>query len=156
MTTLQKTLIKPTWKVEEVHAKTSKLVATQMMVTMKVLAKYGEEAKKEWETEMRESMKKYFVEKNVKTPIEFAQAKAELEANVYGSEIEIWGDDKEAHFTYKTCGVWKAMEACGVTKEQMDKMSSGFESCVKNMAHEFGFQAELKFEGEMPTITYRK
>ncbi len=156
MTTLQKTLVKPTWKVEDVHAKISKVVATQMMTTMKVLAKYGEEAKTEWETEMRESMKKYFVEKNVKTPIEFAQAKAELEANLYGSEIEIWGDDKEAHFTYKTCGVWKAMEACGVDKAQMEKMTTGFESCVKNMAKEFGFQAELKFEGETPTITYRK
>ncbi len=156
MTTLQKTLIKPTWKAEEFHATNSKMAAKQMMVTMKVLAKHGEEIKKEWETEMRDSMKQYFVEKNVKTPIEFAQAKAELEANLYGSEVEVWGDDKEAHFTYKTCGMWKAMEACGVTKEQMEKMSSGFESCVKNMAQEFGFQGELKFEGEIPTITYRK
>jgi hypothetical protein len=92
----------------------------------------------------------------VKTPVEILKAKAELEANIFGSKIEVWGDDKEAHLLYNSCGMWNAMKENGMPKEQEEKMCASMEHCVSSFAQEFGCKSEVKFEGEKMTITLRK
>jgi hypothetical protein len=155
-TTLQKTEIKPTWKPEQMHEMYSRMMANNMGAAMQVLCKQGEEAVKEFQDASRKPMYAYFHKLGVKTPIEILKAKAELEANIFGSKIEVWGDEKEATLHYNSCGMWNAMKEHGMPKEQEAKMCASMEQCVSNFAEEFGCKAEVKFENDKATITLRK
>jgi len=155
-TTLQKTEIKPTWKPEQMHEMYSRMMANNMGAAMQVLCKQGEPAVKEFQEISRKPMYAYFHKLGVKTPIEILKAKAELEANIFGSKIEVWGDDKEATLQYNSCGMWNAMKENGMPKEQEEKMCKSMEHCVSEFATEFGCKAETKFEGEKAIITLRK
>jgi len=152
----QKTEVKPTWTVEKMHEMYSRMMANSMMSAMQVLCKHGEAATKEYQEISRKPMIQYYKNLGVTTPIEIIKAKAELESNIFGSKIEFWGDDKEAHLLYHTCGMWNAMKECGMGKEQEEKMCSSMEQCVSSFAQEFGLKGEVKFEGEKATITLRK
>jgi hypothetical protein len=157
MTVLQKTTVKTTWKPEQMQEMFSKMMANNVMSAMTVLCKQGEEATKEFQTISKKPMYAYYKNLGVKTPIEIVKAKAELETNVFGSEIEFWGDEKEAHMTYNKCGMMEAMKKSGgMDCAQEGKMKQGMEACIKEFAQEFGLQSEIKMEGEKPTITFRK
>jgi hypothetical protein len=144
MTVLQKNTTKPTWKPEQMQELYSQMMANSFTSAMAVLCKHGEEAVKEFQTISRKPMIEYY-------------KKAEMETNVFGSQIEFWGDDNEAHLTYNKCGMWEAMKkAGGMSCAQEEKMMQGFEACVKEFAQEFGYKGEIKMEGEKPTITIRK
>jgi hypothetical protein len=157
MTVLQKNTTKPTWKPEQMQELYSQMMANSFTSAMAVLCKHGEEAVKEFQTISRKPMIEYYKKLGVKTPIEIIKAKAEMETNVFGSQIEFWGDDNEAHLTYNKCGMWEAMKkAGGMSCAQEEKMMQGFEACVKEFAQEFGYKGEIKMEGEKPTITIRK
>jgi hypothetical protein len=157
MPVLQKTVVKTTWKPEQMQEMCSNIVASTFSSAMAVLCKQGEAAGKEFQTLNRKPMVEYYKKLGVKTPIEIMQAKAELETNVFGSQVEIWGDDNEAHLTYNKCGMWDAMKKSGgMNCAQEEKMMQGFESCVKEFAQEFGLKGEVKMEGEKPTITFKK
>jgi len=158
MTTIQKEQIKPTWNTDKLHEMYSTITASNMLAAMSVLGKHGEEAMKEYKSATRKPMVEYYKKLGVKTPIEVIKAKAELEANIFGSVTEIWGDANEAHLTYIKCGMWDAMKKCGGMGcgESEAKMKEGFESCVKEFANEFGLKGEVKMEGEKATITLKK
>ncbi len=153
---LEKTEIKATWKPEQMQEMYSQMMANSFMSAMQVLCKHGEAATKEFQEISRKPMIAYYKKLGVSTPIEVIKAKAELEANIFGSKIEFWGDDKEAHLLYNSCGMWDAMKKCGMPKEQEEKMCGSMEACVKSFAEEFGLKGEVKFEGEKATITLRK
>ncbi len=155
-TTLQKTEIKPTWKPEQMHEMYSRMMANHMSSAMQVLCKQGEGAVKEFQEISRKPMYAYFHKLGVKTPIEILKAKAELETNMFGSKIEVWGDEKEAHLLYNSCGMWNAMKENGMPKEQEEKMCASMQECVSSFAQEFGCKGETKIEGEKMTITLRK
>ncbi len=157
MTVIQKEQIKPTWKTEQLHEMFSTITASNMMAAMGVLGKH-EEILKEFKVATRKPMVEYYKKLGVKTPIEILKAKAELETNIFGSQTEIWGDDKEAHLTYIKCGMWDAMQkACATTcSETKAKMMEGFENCVSEFANEFGLHGSVKLEGEKATITLKK
>lgn len=157
MTTLQKTQTKTTWKPEQMQELYSQMMANNFMAAMSVLCKHGEEAGKEFQAASRKPMVEYYKKLGVKTPIEIIKAKAELETNVFGSQIEFWGDEKEAHLTYNKCGMWEAMKKSGgMSCAQEDKMMEGFQTCVSEFAKEFGYTGEVKMEGEKATITIKK
>jgi hypothetical protein len=153
---IQKTEVKPTWTPEKMQEMYSRMMANSYMSAMQVICKHGEEATKEFQEISRKPMIAYYKKLNVTTPIEIIKAKAELESNIFGSKIEFWGDEKEAHLVYNSCGMWNAMKETGMPKEQEAKMCEGMEQCVSAFAHEFGLKSEVKFEGEKATITLRK
>ncbi len=154
-TTLQKTEVKPTWKLEQIQELNARIMADTMMAAMAVLGKQGEEAMNEFQTITRSHQTEYYKGLGVKTPLELIKAKAELETNVFGSKVEIRGTDNEAVLEYVHCAVWKAMQK-HITKDQEAKMGEGMQHCVANFAKEFGYVGEVKFEGEKATITIRK
>jgi hypothetical protein len=157
MTVLQKTQVKPTWKPEQMQELYTQMMASSFTSAMTVLCKHGEEATKEFQTLSRKPMIEYYKKLGVKTPIEIIKAKAELETNIFGSVIEFWGDDKEAHLLYNKCSMWEAMKKMGgMSCAQEEKMMQGFESCVKEFAQEFDCKGEVKMEGEKAIITIRK
>lgn len=157
-TVLNKIKVQPTWNKEQTQAGTARMMANQLLSAMTVLAKYGDEAIKEFDQSVRSRKIEYYKSLGVKTPIDLVKAQAEFETNVFGSEIEYWGDEKTAHLCYKTCGMWDAIEKYGeLSKEQEEKMGEHFQTCVQNTAREFGFKGDVKFEGEeCATVTYTK
>lgn len=158
MTVIAKEQIKPTWNPEKLHEMYSHMTANNMMVVMNVLGKYAPEAMNEFKTASRKPMVEYYNRLGVKTPIEIVKAKAELESNIFGSIIEIEGDDKEAHLTYIKCGMWDAMKKCGgnACGETEAKMKEGFQNCVSEFAKEFGLTGTVKFDGEKAILTFKK
>lgn len=157
MTVLQKSVAKTTWKPEQIQDMTARMMANAFSSAMAVLCKHGEEAAKEFQTISRKPMVEYYKKLGVKTPIEIAKAKAELETNMFGSQIEFWGDDNEAHLTYNKCGMWEAMKKSGAMScAHEEKMMGDLENCMSEFAKEFGLKSSIKMEGDKPTITFSK
>lgn len=152
---LNKTEIKPTWELKKVQEHTARAFANTMMSAMEILGKHGEEAMKEFQAKTREPMVKLYKELGVKTPLDLVKIKAEYETNVFGSHIEIWGDEKEAHLKYLSCAMWENMKTC-MTKEQQEGAGACMATCVSNFAKEFGFKGDVKFENETAIITFTK
>ena len=155
-TVLQKTEVKPTWKLEQVQELNTHIMADMMMSAMEVLGKHGDEAREEFQALTRKEQVSYYKGLGVKTPLELIKAKAELETNLYGSVIEFSGNETEATLVYKSCAVWNAMQKRGLDKQQEEKMGECFQACVQNFAKEFGFTGEVKFDGTCATLIIRK
>lgn len=148
--TISKTVITPTWTIGQIQESIARVHGIQFFTTMQILGKLGgEQAIQEFQSEMRKVKVAHYKTLGVKTPIELAKAIAEFETNVFGSKIEIWGDDKQAFLQYDSCAIWNAMQKAGnLTPKQEEEMGAKFESCMKSLAQEFGFKGETKFEGE--------
>jgi hypothetical protein len=156
--TLSKITVKPTWTVEKLQQNVARAYAMQLIAAMTVLGKHGgEKALEEFQTIMRSNKVEHLKGLGVKTPIELVQHLAEFEANVFGSVVEIWGDEKAAHMTYTTCGMWKAMEASGkLSAEQIEKMGAGMQNCMSLTAKEFGLNAEVVKSNDLCTVNFTK
>lgn len=156
-TAIKKTVVEATWNLTQVQAEAARTLGQQFMTIMSILPQYGEKAVEDFRSAMRAQKIEHFKTLGVKTPFELVKATAEFETNVFGSKIEIWGDEKEAGMTYLTCGMWEAMsKACSITKEQEAAMGKSWEGCVTAMATEFGFKANLEMTEKTATITYTK
>jgi hypothetical protein len=155
--TLNKTVVEPKWTTTQIQEQVTRIYAQQMLTAQQVLAKYGEQATQEFGNLMRENKLNHYRSLNVTTPIELVKAMSEFEANVFGSKIEIWGDDKSATLKYNSCGMWNAIQKNGkLTSAQEEQMGAKFEQCMQAMTHELGFKLETKFEGECCTMTFSK
>ena len=155
--TLSKTTIKPTWTVEKLQENFARAYAMQTLAAMQVVGKHGEKALEELQATMRANKVEHFKSLGVKTPIELVTAMAELETNLFGSVVEVWGDEKTAHMTYTACGMWKAMENSGkLAPEMKEKMYSGTQNCMSLTAKEFGLNAEVVMDKEICTINFSK
>jgi hypothetical protein len=156
-TTLNKTTIETTWTAQKIQEETARVLAMQWMTAYQLLSKAGEQYAQEFETTLRQNKVEQYKKLGVKTPIDLVKAMAEFEANLFGSKIEIFGDESKACLTYNQCGMWNAMQKMGkMTPEQEEKMGHHFQNCVSNLAKEFGFKGEVKFEEPCATVTFTK
>src|SRR4030095_4305656 len=140
----KKTPVEIKWPVNKVQEQAARVLANHMLAAQTVLAKYGPEAFEQFDKQLVASKVEYYKSVGVKTPIDLVRAMGEFEGNVFGSKIEIWGDDKQASLTYDSCGVLNAMKP-RMTPEMEEKIGGYFERCVSNLGREFGFQSEVKF-----------
>lgn len=155
--TLNRTVVEPKWNTTKIQEEAVRMYALQFMTAMNVLCKQGEQAAREFTTAMQQNKIEHYKQLNIKTPIELVQAMSEFETNVFGSKIEIWGDEKAAHLQYNQCGMWNAMKNTGkMNCQQEEKMGQTFEHCVQGLAQGFGFKGEVKFEGEKAVLTFTK
>lgn len=157
MTTATKTVIESKWAINKIQEESTLLLSKQWFAAFEVLSKYGPEAIKEFEQKMLQEKAEHYKKLGVKTPIELVKAMAEFEVNVFGSKIEVSGDDKEAWLTYQLCGCWNAMQkARPMTPEMEEKMGQCFQTHVGYLAEAFGFKGEVKFEEPCATIHFIK
>ncbi|HEY9868664.1 MAG TPA: hypothetical protein V6D08_05820 [Candidatus Obscuribacterales bacterium] len=153
----QKTPVQIKWPIEKVQEGAARALANHLRAAQTVLAKYGPEVWDEYDRLVLKDKLEYYKSVGVKTPIELVKAMAEFESNVFGSKIQIVGDDKKASLTYDSCGIYNAMQKFGtLTPEQEEKIGSYFERCVSNLAKEFGFKGEVKFEEPCAIVTFTK
>ncbi len=154
--TLTKHVVEAKWNTVKLQEEFARVVATNMMTTMHVMCK-NEEMMKEFQTAMLHNKVEHFKALHVTNPMELVKAMAEFEANLFGSKIEIWGDEKAAHMQYNACGMWNAMKKTGkMEPKQEEKMGEQFAMCTQNLAKEFGMKAEVKMEGETCLMTFTK
>ena len=157
MTTATKTPVQAKWTPTQVQERTARLVAGNMLAAMQVLSKYGDQAITEFQDAARKYKVEYLKDMGVKTPFELVKALGEIDANIYGSKIEISGDEKEASLTYNACAMWNAIKEVGkLTPQQEEGMGSKFQACMTNLGNEFHLKTDLRFEGDTCVVNFKK
>ena len=155
--TLTKHTVEAKWNTAKMQEEFGRVMATNMMTTMGVVCKHGEELTKELQAAMMANKVEHFKHLGVHNPMDLVKHMAEFEANMFGSKIEIWGDEKVAHMQYNMCGMWNAMKNSGkMDAKHEEKMGAQFQTCTQNLAKEFGFTADIKMEGETCVMTFTK
>lgn len=156
-TTVAKTPVEAKWNIQKVQEEAARVIASNCLAAQQVLSKYGEKALEEYKAASREFRVNHLKSLGVKTPIELARAMAEAEANIFGSKIDISGDEKSASLTYNQCAMWNAIKEIGkLTPEQEEKMGAGFQSCMQDLAKEMNLKADVKMGEDSCTVTFTK
>jgi predicted RNA-binding protein Jag len=155
--TIKKTPVEAKWDIKKVQEAAARVFAVNNVAIMSILAKQGDHAIKEFQDTVHKFQIEHFKTLGVKTPMDLAKAKAEFEANVFGSKIDIEGDDNNAKIVYNQCAMWDAMQKVGhLTPEQQEKAGKNFQQCVQNLAKEMGFKAQVDMSDNSCAITYTK
>jgi len=145
MTTASKVKIDTQWDSKKKAQVTAEVVAGQCLAAMSVLSKGSPALKEEFENAMRKQRIQALKKIGVNSPISLAKAMAELDSNLYGSNVEVFGDEKEAELHMNECAVWNAMKEIGhITPEQEAQMGEGFQACMAKTLGEFGFKGEFE------------
>ena len=154
---IKRTPVEAKWTIPQIQQEASRAFATNCMAAMQIISKHGEPAVKEYQDLIHKFQLEHLKSKGVKNPLELAKAKAEFETNVFGSKIDVEGDENRAVIIYNSCAMWEAMKKFGnLTPEKEEKMGQNFSQCVQGFAKEFGFKGEVKMEGETCSITFSK
>ena len=160
MTTIQKIKIQPTWDIKQIREKAALVAVSNMSTALVEIAKYGPEALKQYQEAWTTNCKIANIRKhNIQTPIDLVKYLAEFDSNVFGSEMEIWGDEKSASYTYISCGCFNACQATGIMKpENGELLENFFQGSTEFLAKELGFKVEVKRAGKesFPIFTYTK
>lgn len=160
MTTATKTLIQASWAPTKIQTETAEAFARNMGLTMTVLSKFGPEAIKEFEVASTKQKVEQIKKAGAKTPIEVVKVMAEIETNLFGSKIYVYGDEKQASMEYEVCGCYNAMQKTGiVTETNKEEIGKNWSECLNRTAKELGFaKAEVKFSDAAPcaVVTYTK
>jgi hypothetical protein len=157
MTTATKIQIKPTWNEAQLREVTSHVLVNNYIAITKMFAKVSPELRLEFRTMMAGMKANYYKSLNVKTPMELAKAMAEFEANVFGSDIVISGDDNKAEIEYVTCGCWNLMQknSC-FTAEIGEQLGECFSVSTDLIAKELGFKGNVVMSEKSAVITFTK
>ena len=156
--TLSKITIEPDWKTDEVQATAAIVHARTILTAMKHVAKLGgDKAVEDFQAELRSFRVASLKKVGIKTPTDLVKALAEFEANLFGSKIEIWGNETKACMAYNQCALWNAMKTVAqFSEKQEQEMGSNFAHCMQMLAKEFGFNSETKYEGETCVVSFAK
>jgi hypothetical protein len=142
------------WDAQKRQELTARVVGGQILAIMNVLSKASPALKEEFENQVREQRVQAFKKFGVKTPFDLVKVMAEIDANLYGSKVEIAGDDNKAQIKFEQCAVGNAIKELGgkMTPEQQQKMFEGMESCFSKTAKEFGFKSEFRPEKDKESV----
>src|SRR5215470_18745770 len=142
---IKKTLVEGNWNTKKNQEEAAHAFAINCMSAMAVIAKQGDKAVLEYQDILHKHQLEHLKTLGVKTPLDLVKAKAEFETNVFGSKIEIEGDENRAQLIYKQCAIGNAMKKYGkTTPEREGKMEQYMQTCVQNFAKEWGFKGDLK------------
>jgi hypothetical protein len=151
------TKVEAKWDAQKRQEVTARIAAANCLAVQNLLQKVTPELKEQYENQAREYKVQAFKKIGVRTPLELVQAMAEVDANVYGSKVEISGDDTKAQIKFEQCAVGKAIQEVGnLNQEQMKKMFEGMDACAQKTAKEFGFKAETRVQNDTAEITFSK
>ena len=151
--TLNKQMVEAKWTTVKMQEEFARVMAQNAMTTMGVVCKHGEVITNELHTAMLHDKVAHFKTLNIKTPMDLIKAMAESDVNMFGSKVEVWGDEKAAHMQKDTCGMWNAMKKVGMAPKQEEQMGTWMKDCMHNVAKEFGFKAETKMEGDACVVS---
>lgn len=146
------------WDAKKVAQTTSAIMSATWMSAYEVLSKLDHKALLEFNKLVTEHKLNHYKSLNIKTPLELVKAIAETEHNVFGSEIEIVGDEQKATLKYVSCGMWEASQkhCAKFSQEQQQKMGEMCQESWKHIAEQFGFKFEPKMGKDTFEMTFSK
>jgi hypothetical protein len=155
--TLKKTPVEALWNIKKVNEAAANIVAANYVSVFGAISKSHPELIKEIDKNLIAHQATYFKSIGIKSPLDLAKAKAEIDANVFGSKVEIEGDEKHAKITYKECACWNAMQKCNLPEATYEKIGHHFQTRTEALAHEFGFKTEVVFhDNGTAEVTFTK
>jgi hypothetical protein len=157
MTTNTLTKVDTKWETKLVQEKTAHMIAVLNLAAYEVLSKVSPEAVTEFQTIVRKHKVDAYKAMGVKTPLQLVKAMAETDHNLFGSVVEISGDDHKAEIKFDSCAVGKAMESIAkFTPEQKEMMGKKMENCASLTAKELGMTGTAVVTNEVCTMTFTK
>jgi hypothetical protein len=145
------------WDAKKTAEVTSHIVASTWLSAFEVISKLDQKAQQEFHNLTTQHKLNHYKQMNIKNPMDLVRAIGETEHNVYGSDIEISGDENKATLKYNSCGMWNASQKLGkFTPEQEQKMGEQCVSTWSQIAKEFGFKYEPKMEKDSYEMTFSK
>lgn len=157
MTTATKTQIKPTWTQKQLQDATSQSLVNNYIAVTKLFEKISPELRHEFRSGMAKMRADYFKSLNIKTPLELAKAMAEFDANVFGSDVIISGDDSKASIEYETCGCWNMMQKHSCFKPEMgESLGECFKTSIDLICKEMGLKGHVEMTEESAAIHISK
>ena len=152
----QKTNVEAKWNTQKIQEEASGAFARMWMASLKTVETMGPEGIKMLAKHVAESKMNYYKSMNVKTPIDLVKAIAEFETNVFGSKIQIWGDDTKAHLDYQVCGCFDAFTKMGKDPKKEEIMGQVCSMSNEIFAKEMGMKVEMKMGEPLCTMTFSK
>ena len=157
MTTNTLTKVDTKWETKLVQEKTAHMMAVLNLAAYEVLSKVSPEAVTEFQTIVRKHKVEAYKAMGVKTPLQLVKAMAETDHNVFGSVVEISGDDHKAEIKFDSCAVTKAMEQIAkFTPEQKEMMGQKAANCASLTAKELGMTGTAVVANNVCTMTFTK
>jgi hypothetical protein len=160
VTTIQKTKVQPTWDVKKIQESAALIAASNVSTAIAEIAPHGSEAIKKYAEAWTTNGKLVGIKKaGIKNPLELVKYLAEFESNVFGSVVEIWGDETSASYTYISCGCLDACQANGIMKpENGEWIETFFKHSHEFVAKQLGFKVDVKRESKasFPVINFTK
>jgi hypothetical protein len=151
------TKVQTKWDAKKIQDATAHMFASMFVASFETISKVSPKALEEWQTIMRNHKIEHYKKIGVKTPMELAKAIAETDHNLFGSELEISGDDNKATIKYNKCAMWEATQKIAKFNEAQQKQMG--ESCQGSwaiIAKEFGFKVEPKMTEDTYEMTFSK
>lgn len=137
--TVQKSTVKPSWTVDKFQAEASNTLTGNMIVTTRILQAASPELLSQVRREWAKLKIEYFRGQGVKTPLDLVRVWTEFETNLFGSKMQFWGDENQAHVEYEECGCWAVVENIAASELEKETMSEGWAEITQLLAQEFGF-----------------
>jgi hypothetical protein len=157
MSTNTLTKVDTKWETKKIQEKTAHIVAVLNLAAFEVLSKVSPESVAEFQSIVRKHKIEAYKAQGVKTPLQLVKAMAETEHNLFGSVIEISGDEHKAVLKYDHCAIWEAMEKVGkFTPEQQEKMGKNFQNCAALTAKELGMTGVTVMDKDTCIVTFTK
>lgn len=145
------------WDTKKMQEVNTRIFASMYLSSFETLAKHGDKALEEFNTMMRNFKIEGYKALGVKTPMDLVRAIAETEYNLFGSQIEISGDEKRATLKYNTCGMWEACQKLHkLTAAQEEMMGKQCQSSHEKLAEAFGFTFECDMSNDTYAMTFSK
>lgn len=147
------------WDAKKVAETNANILAATWLSAYEVISKLDQKAVQEFSDKLTEHKLSHYKSLNIKTPMDLVKAIGETEHNVFGSEMEIFGDDKKATLKYLSCGMWAASEKLCKNKFSAEEEQRMGEQCAASwtkIGQEFGFKFEPKMSKESWELTFSK
>ena len=151
------TKVQTKWETKKTQENTANAFAAIYLSAYQALSQAGEKAHEEFNNLMVQHKIAHYKAAGVKTPLDLVRTMAETEHNLFGSEVEISGDENKATIKWNTCGMWNACKTLGkLTPEQEQKMGENCSATSAKLAKEFGFKAEPNMTKDTWEMTFSK
>ena len=152
----QPAIVEATWKLRRLQEELCKGAAHQYVHTVSLLRKCAPDAIREFNAVFIAN-KTYFKHIGVESPGQLVRALAEIETNAFGGKMLVSGDEEKASIRYEYCAEWIAIEELSnMTWGERVNLAEHFVYAMHDLAHHFGFSAEVLLDGGVPTVTFSR
>jgi hypothetical protein len=144
-TSIKEQSIKPSWPVEQIRQMNVKEQALHMVARVKMMEEKGETELPKSGCAVATGVAKQLKQKGVKTPLDLVRHMAEHDANLYGADVAISGDDTKASLILKTPTVWLAVKDMKELSPEEEKVAGKmWRDWLTQFGKEFGFGVDVE------------